>query len=266
MADTGAKLVLHCGARQVSREELDRVEPPPGTATWFPVKHSTVIDTVQQALAAAGFGVRRATFALQSGDHRMFGTLDLSSELAPGVTLAVGVRNSANKSFPLGFCAGSRTFVCDNLAFRSDLTVTKKHTKNAQLRFEGEIARAITTLAAFRLHEAERVAALQRLTVTDQAAEAIMLRAFEAGLVSARLLPQVIAEWRRPSLEAFRPRTGWSLFNAFTTALGPRAKTSPQDHARMTMRIGGMVDTLAGISPFAVADADLDGVGPTLAA
>jgi hypothetical protein len=74
------------------------------------------------------FAVRRATFGLARDNHRMFATLDLTSELAFGVSLAVGVRNSTDKSFPIGFCAGSRTFVCDNLAFRSELTITKKHT------------------------------------------------------------------------------------------------------------------------------------------
>ena len=108
-----AKLVLHCGARQVSsREELDAVEAPAATSTWFPVKHATCFDTVSSALTDAGFAIRRAQFGLARDDQRMFATLDLVSEVAAGVTLAVGVRNSTDKSFPLGFCAGSRTFVC----------------------------------------------------------------------------------------------------------------------------------------------------------
>jgi hypothetical protein len=266
MADGNAQLVLHCGARQVGREELDRVEAPAATATWFPVKHATVIDTVQQALGAAGFVVRRATFGLARDDHRMFATLDLTSELAFGVSLAVGVRNSTDKSFPIGFCAGSRTFVCDNLAFRSELTVTKKHTRHGRVRFEGEIARAITTLSAFRQHEAERVVALHECGLTDQAAEAIMLRSFEAGVVSHLLLPKVIQEWRRPSHPEFARRTAWSLFNAFTSALGPRAKTNPQDHARLTMRVGAIVDTAAGIKAFALPAHAEDGAEPVTAA
>jgi len=39
-------LVTHCGAREVSREELDRIEAPPPTQTWFPVRHSTVVESV----------------------------------------------------------------------------------------------------------------------------------------------------------------------------------------------------------------------------
>jgi hypothetical protein len=266
MADGSAQLVLHCGARQVSREELDRVEAPAPTSTWFPVKHATVVDAVQQSLAAAGFDVRRATFGLARDNHRMFATLDLTSQLALGVSLAVGLRNSTDKSFPIGFCAGSRTFVCDNLAFRSELTVTKKHTRNGRVRFEGEIARAITTLAAFQQHETHRVVVLQECGLTDQAAEALMLRSFESGLVSHRMLPKVIQEWRRPSFPEFAPRTAWSMFNAFTTALGPRATTNPQEHARLTMQVGALVDAAAGIKPFALAAPATESAEPTTAA
>lgn len=249
MAD-GAKLVLHCGARQVSRTELDAIEAPPATSTWFPIAHRTVIDAVTGTLTNSGFAVKREQFALARNDARMFATLDLASELTPGVTLSVGVRNSTDKSFPLGFAAGSRVFVCDNLAFRSDILVTRKHTRFGRQRFEGEIARAVVTLGAFRTHEAERVLALQQHELPDERAEALMLRAFEGGIVSHRALPAVIAEWRKPTFDDFLPRTGWSLLNAFTTALGSRAKSNPQEYARTTMKLGGMIDLAAGLKPF----------------
>ena len=206
MADE-AKLVLHCGARQVSRADLEAIEAPSATSTWFPIAHRTVIDAVTGTLTSSGFVVKREQFGLARNDARMFATLDLASELAPGVTLSVGVRNSTDKSFPLGFTAGSRVFVCDNLAFRSDILVTRKHTRFGRQRFEG-------------------------------------------GIVPHRALPAVIAEWRKPSFEEFRPRTGWSLLNAFTTALGKRAKSYPQEYARTTMKLGAMVDLAVGLKPF----------------
>ena len=41
-----SQLVLHCGARAVPREELDRIAAPPPTNTWFPIRHAEVVDTV----------------------------------------------------------------------------------------------------------------------------------------------------------------------------------------------------------------------------
>jgi hypothetical protein len=151
-------------------------------------------------------------------------------------------------------------------AFRSELTVTKKHTRNGRVRYEGEIARAITTLAAFQQHEARRVVVLQECALTDQAAEALMLRSFESGLISHLTLPKVIREWRRPSCPEFAPRTAWSMFNAFTTVLGPRAESNPQEHARLTMSVGALVDAAAGIKAYAESAPAAESGEPTTAA
>jgi hypothetical protein len=112
-------LVAHCGARIVTRAELDQVEAPQPTRTWFPVRHSDVIDAVSNTLVGSGFLMRSTQFALTRENVGMFATMDLSTRLSDGVSLAVDLRNSIDKSLPLGFCAGSRVFCCDNLAFWS---------------------------------------------------------------------------------------------------------------------------------------------------
>ena len=99
-------LVTHCGVREVSREELNHIEAPPPTQTWFPVRHSTVVESVSDLLQAGGFQIQKATYAVPRQNARMFATLDLATPLCPGVSLAVGLRNSTDQSFPLGFCAG----------------------------------------------------------------------------------------------------------------------------------------------------------------
>ncbi|HYT87554.1 MAG TPA: DUF932 domain-containing protein [Gemmataceae bacterium] len=235
-------LITHCGARVVTRPELDLVEPPPATATWFPVKHSLVIDTVSQSLQAAGFQVERMKFALSRGDARLFATMDLASALATGVNLAVGIRNSTDKSLPLGFVAGARVFVCDNMAFRSELLVTRKHTRNGATRFQEAICQATQALVQFREIESQRIRRFQELELSDVRADSVMLRAYEHEVVSHRLLPQVIKEWRTPSFEEFSGRTAWSLLNAFTAVLGGRLKTNPQQFAALTMRLQDLLD------------------------
>src|SRR4051812_45363300 len=105
---TTTALVTHCGARLVERAEVEMVGAPPATATWFPVKHATVIETVSQSLTASGFEVKASKFELSRGEGRLFATIDLATPLGSGVSLAVGVRNSTDRSLPLGFIAGSR--------------------------------------------------------------------------------------------------------------------------------------------------------------
>jgi hypothetical protein len=237
-----SSLVTHCGARVVTREELDRVEAPSPTETWFPVKHSLVIDTVSQSLASAGFQVERMNFALSRNDARLFATMDLASPLATGVNLAVGIRNSIDKSLPLGFVAGARVFVCDNMAFRSELLVTRKHTRNGAARFQEAICQATQSLVQFREVESQRIRKFQHLELSDVKADSILLRSYEQGVVSHRLLPRVIKEWRTPSFEEFSDRTAWSLLNAFTGVLGERLRSNPQQFAALTIRLQDLLD------------------------
>src|SRR5438552_1563011 len=142
-------LMLHCGATRLSRDELALVPTPPATATWFPVPHVSVLDTAVARLTEAGYRVRSTDLGITKDGHRFFGTLDLDTTLVSGVSLAVGVRNSTDKTFPLGFCAGNKTFVCDNLSFRSELLVRRKHTRFGELRFSNAISQAVTSLKSF---------------------------------------------------------------------------------------------------------------------
>lgn len=235
MSDTN--LMLHCGAKAITRDDLNRIECPKPTATWFPLKHADVLHSVLSTLEGSGFGIDRQRLAVARDNHRFFGTLDLKSELAPGVSLAVGIRNSTDMSFPLGFCAGSRVFVCDNLAFRSELLVKRKHTKHGADRFREAIAEAVQTLPQFIAGEARRIELMRSSPVSDTEAESLLLRSYEKRIVSHLVLPHVIRAWRQPDAEEFQPRTTWSLFNAFTGALKPRSQTSPQEFAVQTMRL-----------------------------
>lgn len=237
-------LVAHKGARIVDASELDQFPVPPATSTWYPVGHHQVVQEVTGRLGDAGFMVRRAQHAVmrgECGNARYFGTLDLESTLVQGVTLAVGIRNSMDKSLPLGFCAGSRVFVCDNLAFRSELLVNRKHTRNGQLRFAEAICQAVQQLSLFKEQESERIRCLQHAELKDDQADALLLRAFEQELVSHRLLPRIIQEWRSPSFPEFDERTRWSLLNAFTTVLRERHKSNPQQFAFLTIRIQALI-------------------------
>jgi hypothetical protein len=58
---------------------------------------------------------------------RYFGLLSLRSTYT-GYEDTVGLRNSHDKSFPVGIAFGSRVFVCDNTAFIADHVISRLHT------------------------------------------------------------------------------------------------------------------------------------------
>ncbi len=213
-------LVLHRGAREVDVEELDRVPCPPPTDTWFPVKHSVVLDRVCQTLTGAGFGIESMQLSLARDNARFFGTLTLKNRLNNDACLAVGVRNSTDKSFPIGLVCGSRVFVCDNFAFSSEIVIARRHTQVwLRTRFNEAVSKAVLGLHEYQASAQQRIAQLQDWELSPLEADSLLLKSFETGIVSSRLLPAVIAAWRNPEHVEFQPRNGWILLNAFTGVL-----------------------------------------------
>jgi hypothetical protein len=90
--------------------------------------------------------------------------------------------------------------------------------------------------------EAERLRLMMEAQLSPELADAVILRAFEKGIIGTRDLPAVIKEWRNPSFEEFKPRTAWSLLNAFTRVLRERAEKQPQAFMVQTMRLNGLLD------------------------
>ncbi len=230
-------LVLHRGGRLVEQDELDAVKAPPPEGRWFPLSHGTVLAKVKETLSDAGYTVQRTQLGLSADNAQFFGVMDLTAALAHQVTLSVGVRNSTNKTFPIGFCAGSRVFCCDNLAFRSELLVKRKHTKHGSMRFAQAIGEAVTKLGTFKEDESRRIYFMATTEVSEPQADSLILRAYEKGIVPTPMLPRVIREWREPQFNDFKARTLWSLFNCFTTVLMDKARTNPASYAAQTMRL-----------------------------
>jgi hypothetical protein len=209
------------------------------------LRHGDVLSTVLETLRASAFNIQKIQMSLSADAARFFGTLDLATPVADGTTLAVGIRNSTDKTFPLGFCAGSRVFVCDNLAFRSELLVTRKHTMHGRTRFQEAIAEAVQSLGQFREAEAQRIDQMRATELSAIHADSLMLQAYERGIISLRTLPRVIQDWREPTHPEFAGRTLWSLANAFTGVLKSRSTSSPQQFALQTIRLSAFLAATA---------------------
>jgi hypothetical protein len=129
-------------------------------------------------------------------------------------------------------------FVCDNLAFTSEIVVSKKHTRFGQERYLEGICQAVSGLSQYQEAAASWIERLQGWQLSEDAANSYLLQAYEADIIGSRLLPQIIKEWRTPRFEEYRPRTGWSLWNCFTDVLSrTRQAQHPAQAALTTIRL-----------------------------
>jgi hypothetical protein len=147
----------------------------------------------------------------------MFGVLTcVNGKPAADYALAIGVRNSYDRSLSVGLTLGSRVFCCDNLAFSGEVTMHRKHTVNVFRDLPDLIYRMLYQVSSMRERTDSEIAAMKVRELQPPAAHHLMVEAIQANVLPASRLPKVIEAWEEPRHEEFAPRTAWSLFNAFT--------------------------------------------------
>lgn len=211
-------LLAHTGATKVGRQELLALPDPLTTDTHRPVPHAKIVEALVETLGFRHLTVLRDEYAVSDNGDRMFGVLEISEEEA-GVRLAIGVRNSHDKSFSLALTVGYRVFVCDNLAFHGDFTpVTRKHSKNFD--HVEVIDAAVGKMQRHFEPLKKQIDVWQHYSMTDIYAKTVIYDAFIAGQLEApkKLATLVHENYFEPDIEDFKPRTKWSLSNAFTSA------------------------------------------------
>lgn len=116
------------GTHKVTEAEVIQVPAVPFTRTFKPIHHQQVIMAIRTAIGAVGLEVIKAEYVLAGSGMKMFGVWDLSTG-NDELCWSVGIRNSMDKSMALGITAGTRVFVCENLAFDGEFVELRRHTK-----------------------------------------------------------------------------------------------------------------------------------------
>jgi hypothetical protein len=209
-----ATLVAHRGAVKVERGALLSLVTPPRTLTHRPVAHSEVIDYIEQRLDDHGMVIERGEYAVMSDGMKLFAALVLRHQL-DDFAFALGLRSSNDKSMAMELVAGCRVFCCDNMALSGEADVLcRKHTSqlNPRLEIFGGVDRAIAKFTVL----GQRIGGLKSIKISDNEAKAKIYDAVAQGIILPKYATVVGKEYFEPKHEEFRPRTAWSLHNAFT--------------------------------------------------
>lgn len=203
--------ILHCGWK-VTKEELKDVETPVGTATWKPVPHYEVAQLVTAEAVSRGYEISSEEYGISG--KRMFAVLRLHPHGNPEYTRALGFRNSHDKSLSLGLTAGLQIVVCENLVFKGEKTIHRKHTSGIEI--ETLIPKAFGNLCEeFEVLE-KRVTVLKSISITMDKARLLVVKAAEMKFIPSCDIMKVLRIYREPPHAEFKPKTMWSLYNSFT--------------------------------------------------
>jgi Domain of unknown function (DUF932) len=234
--NTEAVLSHHTGAELIGRQELRSLTTPEPTATHVPISHSRVVEVLAKGLANRHLNIVKDEYAVTADGMRMFGALTLDVEKS-GVRVALGLRNSHDKSFSLALTVGFRVFVCDNLAFMGDFqaVIRKKHTKNFDI--EETVAVALERMQNGFEPIGNRIDVWKGFELSDGDAKGIIYDAFIGDQLEApkHLAKEVHRFYFDPQYEEFKPRTLWSIQNAFTSSF---KELDPIPRMRATAKLG----------------------------
>src|SRR5213592_583057 len=228
---------------KITRAELRQIPAPEATSTHQPVAHYRIVEALLETLGFRHIQVTREEYAVSPDGMKMFGVLDLEQGVT-GVNFSIGLRNANDRSLRLGLTVGYKVLVCQNLAFMGDFTpVLHKHSKHLDL----------IELVSIGVDKIQRnfeplkrqIEAWQSHALEDDRARLILYAAFVEGRLAAprHLLPAVHKHYFDPEHAPFRPRTLWSLSNAFTSAF-TKLRTIRQFQA--TAKLGASLGSFNG--------------------
>ena len=183
-----------------------------------PISHDELIVRTRDSLTQKGFTIQDEVHSLARGDQHYFGlfAVDHPNRVATDRGCVVGVRNSHDKTFPAGLCAGDAPFVCDNLIFTNTIKLARRHTRNILNDLDFMIGRALGKLFGFWHGQDNRINAYKDFDLSNSQVNDLVIRACKAGALPKSKIIDVVNQWESSDHVEFKDRNMNSLYNAFT--------------------------------------------------
>lgn len=243
-------LILHCGARAINREQLAQIPCPAATETWHPISHIHLVNEVERALGASNMRIVHESYGVTEDNARMFGLLQVANcQDTKDYAYVIGLRGAIDKSLARGLAVGSSVFVCDNLAFSSEIVFHRKQTKNILDDLPAMVDTAIGQLGARWNDQAKRIEAYKAKEIGNKDA-AYLLMEMAGDVFPAQKLPDIYSEFKTPRHAEFGKENLWAMFNAVTEYLKPRQDSKASGLWSMPARTGRLhkvCDDFAGL-------------------
>ena len=243
-------LVLHCGARHITREQLAIIPCPTATETWHPIPHIRLVEEVQRSLAASNMRIVNESYGVTEDNGRMFGLLEIANcQEMTDYAYVIGVRGSLNKSLSRGLAVGSSVFVCDNLAFSSEIVFHRKQTVFIERDLPKMVATAIGLLGQRWNDQNTRIEAYKHTAISLRDADHLLAE-IAGDVFPWQRFEEIRNEFKAPRHPEFQKETLWALFNAVTEMLKPKADSKASGLWTLPARTGRLhkvCDDYAGL-------------------
>lgn len=215
-----------------SRAALRRIALPKRTNVsdrWAGIQHGALADTVVRGVEEFGMKVTAEKWALSKNSMGLFGGVDVTIpqpvrakykvpelKLGTDATYALGLRHTNDGRYSLTFATGARVCICENGIMTGEFVVRRKHTTGVDLDrvVHVGIERFLQKLGELSVNEF--AGNLKKRELDAVKADHILMEAGRDNLLPWSHIGKVAEEYGDPTFAEFKPRTAWSLYNAFT--------------------------------------------------
>ncbi len=244
-------LILHCGSSHATREKVASTKTPDPTDTWVPIPHISLLNEIEKAMGKNNLSIVNETFGLSPDGLRMFGLLQVANcKQSEDYSFVVGVRNRNDKLVRAGVCVGSGAFVCDNLAFSSEIRFDRKHTIFINRDLPLLIDTALGKLGEHWILQDTRIAKYKETEISLVQAKELVIDAATMEIFPRSKVMDVYDEFVTPRHPEFAQKTVWGFFNAVTENLKPGESskgTTLWSLPSRTQRLHSICDMVCGI-------------------
>ncbi|MEK0337518.1 MAG: DUF932 domain-containing protein [Nitrosopumilus sp.] len=230
-------------------EKTEKFRP---TRSFHPLTHAEALDAVELAMNKVNLhidhsetGNARKRFTLSGIKDRLNGQMAASLPLMNPIDSETGMKvvilNSWDKTRPLKVGFGAEVFVCCNGSVFAEQVIGRKHTTNILNDLPHLLNEVISKVNMYAEHQRRFFQRLREITLTDEQANDFILRSVvDHECVKPAEIPHVVEQWRFPAFDDFKPRTAWSLHNAFTEVGKKIQISNGMVHSERSVRMSGL--------------------------
>ncbi len=201
----------------ITEYDILTAEAPVSTASYTPVPHITLINTVKEKLDKHNLQISKTRYSGNNRLNQMFGVYDLADSDGE-INLNIGFRNSYDKTLPVGLVTGGTVLVCANLMFRGEIKVVRKHTKNVFHDIDALLENVIQSAKyEYEMLVEDKEKMKIKLLDKRQMAELAGRMFIEERILTANQMSELKREIYQS--EHFQNDTLWDFYNHSTHAL-----------------------------------------------
>ena len=205
---------------RVSLAQVESVPVPDHTHSWRPVPYGEAIGFLKSTIdRTLPYSLESEEYGLSKDGNQMFGVITLDTgDRDQG--LAIGIRQSYNRSLALGIVCGAQVFVCDNLMFNGNaFRVVRKNTVNVWADFRALVNAQIMASEAHYQTMRWETHAMKSVPVNQDRGHELLGRALGAQVLTPNQATIAFQDWNEARHAEFKPRNLWSLYNCITEGL-----------------------------------------------